>query len=529
MKKKMSFLFIIFILIIILSTIAILRGETITGKISVQPTNISIQVLPTLPTLSIINPKNGTYLINNLLLNYSTTNANTIWYNLDNTINTTITSPTYFNAAQGSHILYLYVNNSDGITAKNVSFAVNLTKLKIHYNKFKGSSTDFNQYSLEEMQNLSGIVLENTGLGKIIFNEIIDLTNDENPNDAIVNLSAHINISENKIEINSTALPNFNKSATLFLYNLAFSNPRILKDGSVCPSDICIQNSYMGGTLSFNVTKFTVYSIEEMPLEISSGGGGRKSGIDFINLDKEKIKVTLEQGSAKEEKITIKNTGNYRLRITLGYPDINDFLRINETDFYLNAGESKIINLNFFSAEKVLPDLYVGKIIISTGGRKKEILVGVEVESQTPLFDVKTEIPKQSLNIMPGEEIFITIILYNIKNVGLVDVNLDYTIKDGEGNTITKEQETLAVETQISFIKNFKIPENIKQGNYMFYVKANYDGKVGSASNWFTITKPLSINKIIIPAFLGVIITLILFIIYQIRKTKKRIKHSKSK
>jgi hypothetical protein len=113
--------------------------------------------------------------------------------------------------------------------------------------------------------------------------------------------------------------------------------------------------------------------------------------------------------------------------------------------------------------------------------------------------------------------------------VGLVDVNLDYTIKDGEGNTITKEQETLAVETQISFIKNFKIPENIKQGNYMFYVKANYDGKVGSASNWFTITKPLSINKIIIPAFLGVIITLILIIIYQIRKTKKRIKHSKSK
>jgi uncharacterized membrane protein len=156
----------------------------------------------------------------------------------------------------------------------------------------------------------------------------------------------------------------------------------------------------MGGTLSFNVTKFTVYSVEEMSLEILSGGGGRKSGIDSINLDKEKIKVTLEQGGAKEENITIKNTGNYRLRITLGYPEINDFLKINETDFYLNAGETKIINLNFFATEEVLPDLYVGKIIISTEGRKKEISVGVEVESQKPLFDVKTEIPKQSLSIM---------------------------------------------------------------------------------------------------------------------------------
>ena len=38
----------------------------------------------------------------------------------------------------------------------------------------------------------------------------------------------YTNISSNRIEVNTTALPNFNKSAVIYLYNLSFSDPRIL-------------------------------------------------------------------------------------------------------------------------------------------------------------------------------------------------------------------------------------------------------------------------------------------------------------
>ncbi|GAJ13299.1 unnamed protein product, partial [marine sediment metagenome] len=210
---------------------------------------------------------------NNLLLDYSAPGADFVWYNFDNTPpNKTITTPIYFNTTEGPHTLYLYANNTYGNVSDNVTFAVDENKFKIHYGKWrgsnKGSSTNFNLSSYEDIQNLSNVILEHTGWGKIEFNEAINLTDDENPSDDKVNISANINISDNRIEINSIALPNFNKAATLRLYNLTLVAPvRILRDGSVCSSTICTEGDYSGGTLIFNVTQFTVYSAEEIPSE----------------------------------------------------------------------------------------------------------------------------------------------------------------------------------------------------------------------------------------------------------------------
>ncbi|HUW43846.1 MAG TPA: hypothetical protein VMV95_02720, partial [Bacillota bacterium] len=141
----------------------------------------------------------------------------------------------------------------------------------------KGESTDFNKSSYEDLQNLSDIVLENTNYGKIQFNEAINVTNDLNVSDNKAYLDTYTNISSNHIEVNSTALPNFNKSATLYLYNLSLGNPRILRDSSVCPDNICTEIDYSGGTLIFNVTYFTVYSAEETPSGSVSPGDGRAS------------------------------------------------------------------------------------------------------------------------------------------------------------------------------------------------------------------------------------------------------------
>jgi hypothetical protein len=200
-------------------------------------------------------------------------------YNLDgNGSNTTITGNTIFNTSDGGHTLYLYANNILGETTQSVIFTVNLTKFKVIYNNFsgllKGLSTAFNQSSHEDLQNLSSIILERINAGKIEFNEVINVTDDANVSDNEVDLDTNINISFNRTEINSTALPNFNKSATLYLYNLSFSDPRILRDGSICSPTICTEISYTGGalkTLKFNVTQFSVYSAEETPTD---GGEG---------------------------------------------------------------------------------------------------------------------------------------------------------------------------------------------------------------------------------------------------------------
>ena len=220
-------------------------------------------------------------------MNYVVSLEDFVWYTLDNgATNTTITGNTTFNTTEGENTLYLYANNSNGETVKNVTFTVNITKFSVIHNEFsgllKGLSTAFNQTSHEDLQNLSDIILERINAGKINFNVAINVTDDLNVTDNKVDLDTHVNISLNRIELNSTALPNFNKSATLYLYNLTFSTPRILRDGAVCPTAICTQNSYSGNTLSFNVTGFTVYSAEETPADDEaqqpSGGGGGGSG-----------------------------------------------------------------------------------------------------------------------------------------------------------------------------------------------------------------------------------------------------------
>ncbi len=249
------------------------------------------------PNLTIIKPENETYITNeSLLLEYVASLEDFVFYNIDNIPpNTTITGNTTFNTTEGQHTLKLYANNSNGETVKNVTFTVNITKFSVIFDEFggllKGLSTAFNQTSHEDLQNLSGIILERINAGKINFNEAINVTDDLNLTNNKVDLDIHVNISSNRIELNSTALPNFNKSATLSLYNLTFTTPRILRDGSLCSSSICTQNSYSGGTLSFNVTGFTVYSAEETPVDDDAGddvddaggGGGSSSSVECLN------------------------------------------------------------------------------------------------------------------------------------------------------------------------------------------------------------------------------------------------------
>jgi len=518
-----------------------IAGMTITGKATSQPTNVSIFVLPTVPTLTIISPESKTYLTNqSLLLNYSATNEAEVWYNLDDSENITITSFVYFNATQGAHTLNLYANNSNGESSASVNFSANSSRCTIHCDEFngslKGESTNFDGYDThEDLQNLSNITLENAEYGKIVFNEEINVTNDEIPEDDDVDIDGFVNVSFNRIEINSTALPNFNISSTLYLYNLSYTNPRILIDEQLCPSSICTINNYSSGTLSFNVTSFTIYSAEETPTAPPSSppgggpGGGAVTEVKGIELDKEKISVSLKQGETKKETITIKNTGKQKIKISLQTAEIKDLMKISEESFELNAGDSKTIDLDFIAREDTIPDLYIGKLIVKTDRTEKEILIAIEVESQKPLFDVKVEIPERFLYVLPGEEIMANIKLFRVEGKGKVDVKVEYIIKNEQNEIILSEEETRAVETEMSFVKAFRLPSNIEDGTYIFYVKARYNGEVASSTAQFSVSK-LEIpflkkeNIIIIIIIIMIFVIISLFILYEMKMLRKQIK-----
>jgi len=119
--------FILSFILVLTPTLLALTGEAITGHEAQQPTNVSVFVLPSFPIIDILSPENKVYYDTKILLNYSIKNELTnAWYNLDNSVN--ISLPTlsdyfaYINVPLGDHVLYLYANNSRGISINNVSF-----------------------------------------------------------------------------------------------------------------------------------------------------------------------------------------------------------------------------------------------------------------------------------------------------------------------------------------------------------------------------------------------------------------------
>ena len=479
------------------------------------------------PTINLTRPKNATYIVRtNLPLNYTSLNALYVWYNIDGTgSNTTLSGNTTFTATNGLHTIYLWGNNTYGNSVMNKTFTADTTRFVVHYNNYsgatRGQSTDFNLSTYEELQNLSNIIWENTDYGKVKFNVALNLTNDSDVVDNDLDLDIYTDISNNSIEVNSTMLPNFNKSATLYLYNLSFTNPRILRDDSVCPSAICTEINYSGGTFVFNVTQFSNYSADETPEETttttttSGGGGGGGTTTAAFTVDKTQISVTLNPGQVRTEEITITNTADTTIVVRIDNL-IQDFVARGEDIVILNPGGSKVVPLYILARVGTIPDLYLGKLILSSGNIKKEILIAIEVESEGALLDVRAEIEESYTKVLPREHILAQIRLFNLGGEGRKDVDIEYLIRDYQGNEIVRETESLAIETQLTFLKEIDIPSSAKTGSYVLYVKATYEGKIASASDNFEIvsSKVTAREKIYIITIivLSVIISLIFYL-----------------
>ena len=314
-------------------------------------------------------------------------------------------------------------------------------------------------------------------------------------------------ISFNRIKINSSALPVLNKSAKLVLYNLTFTNPRILRDGSVCPLDICSRKSYTSnGTLTFTVTGFSVYSAEETPIPSpsaggsSGGGSGKGSGgvsvppLKKINFDisPESYKKIVALNIIEFGRINITNLENSNETFNIKVENIKDILSFDKTNVTINPEKTKILEFRIAPPEKT--GIYAGKIIVTSGGTKKEILVVINVKTEKSLFDIVLTIPQTMETINVGENLKAQINLLQAGIKEKMDVTLKYIIKDFSGKTYLTESETVAVFDQKSILKEFHT-ENMPSGNYVLGIELIYPNGVAVASSQFKIKKQLRIEK----------------------------------
>ncbi len=527
-----------------------ITGESVSGKAVTQQTTLSIVIDALPPNVTISSPQNRTYNYPYISLNFtakdSVSSVSSMWYNLNGGSNTTITGNTtiYANDEQ-TNILRFYTNDSfNFVNTTTVIFFVNSSHgWQMNYtNYYGGNSTNLSYYQQlgkYYMQNISNFTLENLTYGKVKFNVGVNLSKDINFDDEAI-----FKITGNLIFLNSSYLSELNQSATLSFYNLAFSNPRMLIDGEVCPVTICSKNSYSNGILSFNVTHFSEYSSEETPATPpttpsttttggSSGGGGSVTSpaVKKYTISNENYKIKIKQGQTDSKTIIIKNTGTATLKFSIKLEKIENLIRLSETKFDLEGGKEKTINIDFLARKSTIPDLYLGKILVKEDGiaETKEILIAIEVESEKALFDVSAEIPKKYQVIDAGNELIANIKLFNLGGIGRIDVKIDYEIKDINDNIIYRNSETVAVETQVSLSKIIQIPEDTPEGYYVFYIKTTTpEEDVASATSWFSVGKvPIAKQSIFIYSALTFFFLLVILIIFEIRNIKKHLKSHK--
>jgi uncharacterized membrane protein len=256
------------------------------------------------------------------------------------------------------------------------------------------------------------------------------------------------------------------------------------------------------------------------------GGGGIATTVpskESFSLSTEQINVKLQQGTVTTQEVTITNNLNTDLTVEISSLRISNFLRINEPTIVLKPKESRVLEFDIIALKSDSPDLYLGELNFKAGTEEKTILTAVEVISAHPLFDVSVDIPPQFLWITPGKELVSNINLHNLGASGqAVDVNLEYKILDSNGNEILHTTEEIAVNTKISFTKEFIIPEGTPLGRYALYVRATYTNLVASGSSWFNVGKPTQIPfEWAIIIIIGFIIIAIAINYWNLRKIKK--------
>lgn len=117
--------------------------------------------------------------------------------------------------------------------------------------------------------------------------------------------------------------------------------------------------------------------------------------------------------------------------------------------------------------------------------------ITVSEKKGSALFDSVLTIPEKYKEIEPGGDLVVQLKLYNFDSPERVDVFAYYEIKDRNNNVILVAHETVAVETQASFLKTFILPEKLSHGRYTVSSKIVYNqSDIATSAVTFDIVEP---------------------------------------
>ncbi len=287
------------------------------------------------------------------------------------------------------------------------------------------------------------------------------------------------------------------------------------EDCSSCAADCGCSSGYTctGGTCV----------ADEVPVTGDSGGdggdGGGGEGVSLgIVLNQTEININLAINTNKEYFITVTNLGTSARSVSVSQQNLDNMVMFEETSFELGPGESRQLKIVFVALSQT--GIFTGKIFI--GGR--QVLVSLNIRTKLLLFDSNIVVLNPDYLVEQGDDLKTKVTLIPMGDKDRLDVTLNYVIKDYNGKTYLTKSETLLVEEQMDFKRDFdtgKLPID----TYVVGLELVYPGGVATSSAHFEVIERTSVFKgrvylYLIIAILTVLILIVILLL--IREIQKR-------
>ena len=220
----------------------------------------------------------------------------------------------------------------------------------------------------------------------------------------------------------------------------------------------------------------------------SGGGGGGGGGGSATSLASPES-LTISPGeynfqaavdTVRTKSITITNNKNDSAKIKINTQGISEMLEFTEASFTLASYEKKIVSFRLIAPAE--PGIYPGKIIVNG----IEVPISLAVGTKELLFDASVVIPDNYKIIDMGAKLGSQITLIPMGEDPRLDVTLKYSVKDFNGKTFLSESETILVNGQKTFKKEFPT-QNLPTGKYILGLELVYPNGVATSTSHFAV------------------------------------------
>jgi hypothetical protein len=257
-------------------------------------------------------------------------------------------------------------------------------------------------------------------------------------------------------------------------------------------------------------------------IPVTPGGGGPSGGavkVENIVIVPKEINLKMAINTNQKEKIKITNEGSSAKKLSIHQTGLNKMVILGNTSITVAPGETKELEVIFVASDEV--GIFTGKIVI--GGY--DVLVTLNVKTKLLLFDSNIVVLNRNYKVSQGDELKTKVGLIPMGDEERLDVTLNYVIKDYAGKIYLTQSETVLVEEEMEFKRNFGTGM-LPLGDYIIGLELVYPGGVAPSSAHFEIVERSLediFGLVLFFIVIGILIVAILIIVLLIRKKKKEI------